>query len=292
MKKTMWSGFFAAALVASTLAWAPAFAETQVPDEVNIKDIEGDANGLNDQGLGSTTGYQGDNPGGVNFVAADIQKVWFTNTAETISTHILTTAPGPNSRFGIIYRVMVNPGGSFPQGCVWFEGIVPSASYLGPQTARVLDQCQTAPAVEGTLTIEKVGEAGVTTLVLPRSALPAFADGAVLKAPVATTRTIHGGGPVPRTVTAPQLDNTKPGTDYTVTSGAEGGSTASPSPSPTASPGGSEPPGEKKGCKQKGKKGKKGKEQKGKKGKGKSAFADCVTFHAHQKREQTSSAAS
>jgi hypothetical protein len=221
MSKKLFSILVAGALVASVFSALPAKAATEIPAVVNIEDISGDANMLNDQGFGSAgLGYQGDNAGGVNFANADLQKVWFTNTADTVSAHILTTVVPPNSRFGLIYRVMFNPSDSSADGCIWLQGIIPSISYAGPAEANVRDVCTkpTPELVPGEITIEALkDETGLTTITFPRSASPAFAEGATLAAPIATSRMIHGVPGTSRTL--PQLDNTKVGIDYVLSDG-------------------------------------------------------------------------
>ena len=250
MRKQLFSGLLVVALGMS-LVWvgtAPAQTAPAVPPTVNIEDPDGDSNGLNDQGLGGATGYQGDNSGGASIGATDILKVWFTNDADTISTHILTTFPPPNNTpgFGLIYRVMFNPDSDTSEGCIWLEGIVPSNTYVGEPSARVWFACETKDAIAGEIAIAELEDGtGITSLTFPRGSEPAFADDAVLTAPRASTRVISGGDAAPRRPTAPQLDNTMQGTDYTVSTGTEPKKCPSkgkkkgktkPKPRPTTSP--------------------------------------------------------
>lgn len=221
MKKQLLAALTAAA-VGMSLVWVgTAPAQTRIPETVQIEDPDGDSNGLNDQGLRGVIGYQGDNSGGVSIGAGDILKVWFTNDADNLSAHILTTFPPPNNTpgFGLIYRVMFNPDSDTSDGCIWLEGVVPSKTYQGTPSARVFFACETKDALAGEIVVEELEDGtGITTLTFPRATEPAFADGEVLASPRATTRAMFGADGAPRRLTAPQLDNTQPGTDYTITS--------------------------------------------------------------------------
>lgn len=245
------------ALVAGVIAALPARAATAIPDKPNIVDVDGDGNFLNDQGNGGIVGHQGDNAGGPNLADADFHAVWFTNTADEISVHILTAWAPPNPSFGVNLRVQAN------DGCLRFQARIPSVTFTGAELARVDDTCDTTiEPVEGKLTIEELDdERGITTLTFPLSAHPALATGATLKAPFANSQLLVGEAPPNASgrccLTAPQIDNTLPGLDYMIGSQ----SVVQPPPVAEEPPGKNNPPGKgkKKGCnKGKGKGKKKG----------------------------------
>lgn len=208
----------AVGMMIGALAAAPVKAQDapEIPATPNIVDPDGDGNMLNDQGFGAEAGFQGDNSGGASFAQGDFNEVWFTHTSTDISVHMTTHWLPPHPSFGILFRVQSN------DGCLRFAGTVPSLTYTGDQKAVLDDTCDTAFApVEGTITITEVPEErGLTTLTFPRSAHPALADGLVLTAPFATSRIAWGQLPSPSPysgLVAPQIDNTKPGADYTIT---------------------------------------------------------------------------
>lgn len=253
MGKRIWSVLLGAALVASGLLAGPGRAQQPppIPARANIEDPVGDANGLNDQGTG---GEPGDQSGDVNIGAADLLKVWFTHTSTTISAHILTTFPPPNQTpgLGIVYRVQLNTSADRPSGCLWMQGIIPSRSYQGDQEASLIYRCRERDPSPGAITVYRLSDGrGITTLTYRRGIERAFAEGAVIAAPKATSRAITGIQGTPAVVIAPQFDNTKAGIDYFISAR---GFKAAPKKTP---PGKNNPPGKgkKKGCsKGKGKK--------------------------------------
>lgn len=258
MTKRSFSILLALAVAAGVFSAVPAGAQEPppptVPAVVNIEDPKGDANYLNDQGLGLP--LPGDNTTVSAGTVSDILKAWFTSTPDTISAHILTDVAPPAST-PLIFHVRVDPGTG--TNCLWFRASFPSvvggqSDPVVPRAASLRDTCPSATGVQpGELSVGTTAESdGVITMTFPRSAYSTFTDGSVLKAPTADSRNFIGG-----VVTAPQVDNTKPGTDYVITSG---GPVAEPEPEPTEEPPGkSDPPGKgkKKGCK-KGKGSKKG----------------------------------
>lgn len=199
-------------------AQEPATAPTAVPEVVNIEDPAGDANYLNDQGTGQADGdYAAPADAGS---VSDILKVWFTHDAEVVRAHILTEVPPPATASAYFFRVQVGPAGD--ENCLRFQLATTGPTY--PDGAEpegsLRDLCGEADETytEGiTATIEELADGtGVSTIVVPRSTHPAFADDAVLGTPTAHARnwigtTATGGA------TAPQIDDTKPGTDYTIT---------------------------------------------------------------------------
>ena len=202
----------AAALSVPAAAQEPA--PTVVPEVVNIEDPAGDGNYLNDQG----TGEVGDNvtPADASTVA-DILKVWFTHDADVIRAHVLTEAPhSANTASAYFYRVQVDPGGE--PNCLRFQ--IATTGPTSPTTAEafgsIRDLCgdNDETFTEGiTVTIEALADGtGVSTVTVPRTIHPALADNLVLAAPTAHSRNYVGGA-----ATAPQVDTTVPGTDYTIT---------------------------------------------------------------------------
>jgi hypothetical protein len=208
---------------------------------------------VNDQGVGVPLPNDTVLPASAGTVS-DILKAWFTSDAATISAHILTKAAPPAST-PLIFHVRVDPGTG--TNCLWMRASFPSIVQgqedpVVPKKATLRDTCATAlPISEGELRVETTAEEnGLITMTFPRSAYPTFTDGSVLKAPTADSRNFPGGQ-----LTLPQIDNTKAGTDYTISSGSVA---PAPEPKPTvAPPGKSDPPGKgkKNGCpKGKGKK--------------------------------------
>ncbi|MDQ3952182.1 MAG: hypothetical protein M3279_04335 [Actinomycetota bacterium] len=204
--------------VALLLGTVPAGAQEQpppaVPEVVQIEDPAGDANYLNGQGRGL---IEGDRPTPADLTVSDVLKVWFTHDAANISVHIQTEGPPPSSNAAYVYRVLANPGGDFPRGCLWWEAYVEGPTYVGEPVALLRDQCQDADPVEGTLAVTTLDdETGLITVTFPRSSNAAFADGGIIAAPFVEVRNVTGGegaGPA----TTPVVDDTKIGTDYTIT---------------------------------------------------------------------------
>ncbi|MDQ4145255.1 MAG: hypothetical protein M3198_16245 [Actinomycetota bacterium] len=244
MKSKVMSVLVASGLVAG-LGLLPAKAATVVPENVQITDPAGDANYLNDQGLagvGLSAGGQGvyvpdsdDNvtPADVGN-ASDVLKVWFSNTADKVSAHILTERAAPATA-GLVFRVMASPGegevGKSATGCLWFEAYIAGeepnskqkTTYQGSSFARLRDVCNLGSAasttVPGEFTIETIEEVGaVTTITIPRSASPLLGKGETLTKPYIEVRNLFGGeAPSPvgtTTVTAPVVDTSKVGLDY------------------------------------------------------------------------------
>lgn len=237
MKKRTWSIFLTAALVAGVFAAAPAKAAPEVPEAPNIVDPPGDANYLND---GTFLGQGGKNNATGEDVStvADLLAVWFTNTAETISVHVQTEAPPPSSGAAYYSEVASNLNDA-GDACVLFEYIVAAPTFQADSYATVSDECAASEPVEGELLVEEGPDGtGIVTVTVPRSANPAFADGGVLAAPQA--RVTNATGPVPDGVPEvggafliyPVIDNTEPGTDYTITTGTAGGPVDPPQEEP------------------------------------------------------------
>lgn len=220
---------------------------TTVPEQVLVEDPVGDGNYLN--GQGAATG-QGDHttPADISSVG-DIMKVWLSNTADTISAHVLTEAAPPASA-PLFFRVRVNPGAD--TNCLWFQATVGDANGLtGEPSGNLRDTCgDLGTMTEGvTVQLEETGEGnGITTITVPRSLHPFFTDGAVLTMTAAESRNViphpQGGS----AAVVPQIDDTLEGIDYTI---GGGGTVEEP---PVVDPPPVDPP-VKKGCKKgKGKK--------------------------------------
>ena len=195
---------------------------TVVPEVVNIEDPAGDANYLNDQGTAGIHGQTfGDNAGPADAGSvSDILKVWFTHDADVIRAHILTEVPPPATAAAYFFRVQVGPPGD--ENCLRFQLATTGPTYpdATEPAGSLRDLCGDADETytDGiTATIEELADGtGVSTIIVPRSTHPAFVDDAVLGTPTAHVRnwfaTTATGG-----VTAPQIDDTKPGTDYAIT---------------------------------------------------------------------------
>ncbi len=171
--------------------------------KVVIEDPINDANGLNDQGTGD--GSMGDNetPADASSVT-DITAITIANDAKNLFIAIETEA-GPPGTQGVGYRVRANPDGAAGAYCLVFEVLHPGAgNTLTAAEAQLRDTCtgETTP-------IEVLGN----TLTIPRSANPAFAKGATLKAPQALAF-VYAGSSAPAGAPVVFTDTTKVGTDY------------------------------------------------------------------------------
>jgi hypothetical protein len=187
---------------------------TAPPEIVQIEDPAGDANYLNGQGFGVT---EGDRTTPQDLTISDILKVWFTHDAQNVSLNIQTEAPPPSGNAAYLYRAFTNPGGDYTEGCLWWEGFVEGPTFVGESFARLRDLCAGSDPVEGTLAIATLAdETGLVTITLPRAAHELFADGSVLVGPNAEVRNLTGAAAV-RFATAPVVDDTKVGADYTIT---------------------------------------------------------------------------
>ena len=262
MGKRTFSILLALALVAGVFSALPATAQEApaVPAEPNVTDPIGDANYVNDQGLNSVIGRDGDHAGPADAsTSADIMAGWFTNDAASVTAHILVegTLPSNPSYF---LRMQVDPAGG-EDDCLWFQAGIPGV--VDPATAG-----QASPDPIGNLR-NLCGDGSIVAGEVSLAANPAGGTIVSIKIPMGTHGLAVGmtfGSPNigvrnwPRTpaasATAPQVDNTKPGLPYTITAG---GPVVAPAPEEPAEepPGKSDPPGKgkKKGCKKgKGKK--------------------------------------
>lgn len=167
-----------------------------------ISDPAGDANGLNDQGIGD--GSNGDHvtPADASSVtdllsvsiAHDPKKVYVTFTSET----------APPATQGVGFRLRLNPasGGSH---CLHVEAFYPGAgNALDAAVAHLRDSC-----TGKTRKAEVLGP----TVAIPRKASKAFGKNATLKAPQAQAF-IYAGGPPPAGAPYPVTDTTTVGKNY------------------------------------------------------------------------------
>lgn len=198
-----------------------------VPATVVLEDPFGDANGLNDQGRGATTGFQGDvvTPQDAGN-ASDIGKIWFTDDELTISVHIQTELPSPGSQ-GLRYDVntAVTPDNAL--GCARFVAFLQgnaqgqSTTWQGPDSAKFFDACNDgvdwfANGVEAQVSLATLEDGtGVVTITAPKDASPFLATGQTLTGTTATTRAIVGADGT-FWGTAAYIDNTKAGADYLI----------------------------------------------------------------------------
>lgn len=276
MAKRLISVLGAIVLIGAVFSAAPAGAQepppATVPDVVNIDDPLNDANYLNDQSLLTTIPPTQDNstPADVGGTS-DLLKIWYSHTAETISVNIQLQAQPPATQASYIYRVYANPGeGSVTSstlGCLRFFVFMPSASppvggYSGPEFAGLLDYCDkgtsyTTDAAEGALVFTPgPDDSAIMTVTVPRSYSEKLADGQVLTMPQAQVQHVHGtgtdGNGQPTATDGNwrrglQIDNTKIGTDYTITPVASEDDDLKPGPG--KGKGCDKGKGKKKGCK-------------------------------------------
>lgn len=242
MGKRIWSILLAGAMISSGLSLAPAGAQEAVaptvPAEPNIVDPAGDANFINGSTTNPAVGGDHTTPADASSLG-DILAGWFSHDASTVSAHIQVEAPPPGGN-GSSYNVYAAPGegsaGANATGCLRFWLVLPGTNpgggtFQGPVTAKLHDRCNTggniwdAPDVQHSIAALEDGT-GVVTITAPRELSPLFADGSVLTAPrVLTASPTVGttGGAV-----TPTVDDTLPGTDYTITSGGGGNDTPPP----------------------------------------------------------------
>ncbi len=258
MSKRVLTGLLAAVMVLSGLVALPAHGATTVPEVVQITDPVNDANFVNDQDRTEpqVAGQGGDNralcdagaPECDASTVSDLIKVWFTNTADTVSLHILTQRPPP-AISTIYYRVASNPGegpigASTARGCLNWRMIfggkqaAPGAGPVPPQTidtstyrgndlasgsdhAEFEDVCNVEGLQEPLEVTRETLEdgTGITTMTVDRAASPLFAESSKITSPYALSRLVVGvkGQELPTGgsfFSAAQADNTKRGSEY------------------------------------------------------------------------------
>lgn len=215
MTKKMWSLLLTGALIAGVFTAVPAQAAPEVPAVALIEDAAGDAN------------Y-----GGAPFSLrrADILKVWFTETTDSVSVHLLTDAAGndPNS---ILYRVWLDSGAG---RCIQLRGFTAGVGNAGSASASLRQRCDGDTSVEGEFLQEEGPDGtGIRTLTFPRDAHPALAAGTSVAVDAETVNYFVA-------VTIPQIDGTD-AANYTFTGG-----DGAPTEPPVAEepPGKNDPPGQ------------------------------------------------
>lgn len=198
MKRTILAGFLCAAVAVSASVVVAAPKAKKV-----IKDLAGDANGLNDQGTGD--GSMGDNvtPADASTVT-DLLGVSIANDKKNLTVTFETEAAPPATQ-GVGYRLRFNPGGTGGSYCINVEAFYPGAgNALDAAVGQLRDTC-----TGKTSEVEVLG----SMIVIPRKASKAFRKGATLKAPQAHAF-IYAGGPPPAGTTYPVTDTTKIGSNY------------------------------------------------------------------------------
>lgn len=241
MSKKMWSVLVAGAMIASVFSALPAQAAAEIPAEVQIDDPFGDANGLNDQGQqgssvqGNSVPWIGNHetPSDAS-TTADIGKVWFTNTSDSITANMQLEVPLGGSAPTYSYDIFANPGeGSVAANTFWclrFHTLIPGSAQGQPTTwhdepvVKVLDRCNVGPnfwndSQDGEFELSEVDGTGVLSMTFPRSYSPLLADGSKLERIRARTVAAVGLNPEDTGfVTTVQIDNTDFGIDYEITS--------------------------------------------------------------------------
>ncbi|HYO61775.1 MAG TPA: hypothetical protein VEU29_07740, partial [Actinomycetota bacterium] len=224
------------ALVAAGLAVPAAGAQgappPAVPSTVVVDDPFGDANGLNDQGNGGVTGFQGDNDTPADAGnASDVGKVWFTDDATSVTAHIQTELPPPGSQ-GLRYDLFTAPGEgsatSSALGCARFVAIIAgkaqgqTTTWQGPDESKFFDACNDGTnwfdnGVAAELKIQALEDGtGLLSIKAPKDASPFLATGQKLSATTVGTRTAYGVSGTTAGA-AGYIDNTKAGIDYVIT---------------------------------------------------------------------------
>lgn len=243
MGKRLVSFVGALALVAGGLGVAPVAAQdaVAVPDVVNIEDPYGDAN--------TQSGDQQLAVGDVSTVA-DLGKVWFSHDATSFNVHILTEGPPGINTVGLQYVVTAGP-----EGCAVFSGYYNGLTYVSDAFSRLVDGCNGLDPIDGTFTfVEGPDGQGLATMTLPRADAPLLADGSAVTEPFAQSWIFAGGEqltPSGYRGVRNRIDDTKPGTDYSISGGGPVAPPKTPKPpKPGKGPKGCDKgKGKKKGCK-------------------------------------------
>jgi len=205
--KKFWSVIAAGALISSAFTVGNASAQEApppIPETANIEDVAADAN------FHSTLSGQATGP---SLRAADYLKVWFTNDAENIYTHILTD--GPPGAVPVMYQVYVDPGVGVD--CLQFRGYTAGPNNKAFANVFADGKCGALNVRfdEGIKSLTTDKSQGLTTITIPRSSSDYFADGSVLSIPNGLTRVyVDGAGGLGI------ADSTAEGTPYTITGGA------------------------------------------------------------------------
>jgi hypothetical protein len=249
----------AAVMVLSGLVALPSQAATAVPEVVQVTDPVGDANFINNQDRAepqldpvrdvtapACPPFGAPCDGGT---VSDLMKVWFTNTADTVSLHMQTERPPPASTT-IYYRIASNPeaAGAPTGGCLNWRMIfggkqahpnggdpIDMSTYRsadltsGSNHAEFEDTCNGGGRQEvEAVTVEALEDGtGITTMTVNRSASPLLGEGAKIVAPYAVSRLAAGvkGQDIPQQggsfVGSGQSDSTRRGTDFALVAGGD-----------------------------------------------------------------------
>jgi len=186
-----------AAVTAPTTAAAP-------KPKTLIEDPAGDANGLNDQGMGD--GSNGDHvtPADASTVT-DLLSISVANDAKKLYITIETEASPPATQ-GVGYRVRFNPDGTGGAHCLVFEAFHPGGGNdLTVAEGHLRDTCEGGDPIP----VDVIGY----QLTIDRKAHKAFAKGATLAAPQAQAF-VYVGSSYPAGVAIVTTDTTKVGKDY------------------------------------------------------------------------------
>jgi hypothetical protein len=137
MSKRLFSVLVAGAMIASVFSALPAQAAAQIPAVVQIDDPAGDANTMSGDMV---------TPAGNASNVGDLRKIWFSNTAETISVHIQTTLPPPAGAGGLLYTVLAAPGegpvSTQAVGCLQFRVYVPGGTSGGTYGSKTVSKAK------------------------------------------------------------------------------------------------------------------------------------------------------
>lgn len=234
MRKSFLSIALAAVMVTGVFGALPASSETVVPAEPLVTDPVGDANYLNDQGFAgtgiapATVPESGDNstPADGGSVS-DVMAAWLTADADNVYAHFQTEAPGP-ATLALFYRLRVDPG--VGSNCLWFQAGAPGAGNaqgVSTPSLRTISPCDPVQTVsEGAEFIQEEGPdgTGIHTIKIPRVLSAYLVDGTTLATPKVDVTHYTLSPPVPGVtggagLTAPTIDQTKPGLDWVIASG-------------------------------------------------------------------------
>ncbi|MDQ3954913.1 MAG: hypothetical protein M3285_05115 [Actinomycetota bacterium] len=257
MSKRFLTVSMAAAMVLSGLSAFPAQAATAVPEVVQVTDPVGDANFINNQDRAepqlndvrdvtapACPPFGAPCDGGT---VSDLMKVWFTNTADTVSMHMQTERPPPATTT-IYYRIASNPetAGAPTGGCLHWRMIfggkqanpaggapIATSTYRSADLTSGADHAEFEDTCNGggrqaaeSVTVETLEDGtGITTMTVNRSASPLLGEGAKIVSPYAVSRLAAGvkGQNIPvqggSFVGSGQSDSTRRGTDFELLAG-------------------------------------------------------------------------
>ncbi len=169
-----------------------------------IEDIQGDANGINDQGTGDGSQIGDQNATNGPGTVSDILSVTFTNDKKFLYVNIRTQV-APPAATAVGFRIRTNRDGAGGTYCLFFEALYSGANntITTPQ-GHVRNEC----AGQANVPVEVLG----TQLKIPRDAVDGLGKGAKLTSPQALSFQYSGTYEVG--VAGPMLDTTRIGTDF------------------------------------------------------------------------------